>query len=301
MTVARAERVAVLGAGIMGSLTALLLARRGMAVTLFEGRQEPLQGASRWNEGKIHLGYLYAADPSRESARQVLSGGLAFAPIVESVIGTSLTPHTTRHDDIYLVHRDSVVDIAAVAAHFEALTRELRDRAEGRHYLVDLSEASVSRLDEGRLASLVVPGLVSAGFSAPERSVDTCWLADQLSAALRAEPLIELRLGSRVTGASPLNSDDGPWQVEASGAADGPFGWVVNALWEGRLALDLKAGLPPAPGLVAPLPGVPVRQHGPTHGSGLGGDRLRPLRRRQELRRPALLSVLVQGGAAGGE
>ena len=63
-------QVAVLGAGIMGSSAALLLSRRGAAVTLFDAQQRPLAGASRWNEGKIHLGFLYSADPSLRTAQR---------------------------------------------------------------------------------------------------------------------------------------------------------------------------------------------------------------------------------------
>ena len=104
-------RVAVLGAGIMGVSTALLLARRGVSVVLMDAETAPLRRASRWNEGKIHLGFLYAGDPSLETARRVLPGGLAFKPMVESLTGTSLAPVITSHDDTYLVHRDSVVDV----------------------------------------------------------------------------------------------------------------------------------------------------------------------------------------------
>lgn len=55
---APAPSVAVLGAGILGSSVALFLARRGALVTLFDAKNRPFEGASRWNEGKIHLGYI---------------------------------------------------------------------------------------------------------------------------------------------------------------------------------------------------------------------------------------------------
>ena len=58
------RRVAILGAGIMGASLAILLARRGCAVTVFDREEAPVACASRWNEGKIHLGYLYGADPT---------------------------------------------------------------------------------------------------------------------------------------------------------------------------------------------------------------------------------------------
>ncbi|MEN3355193.1 MAG: hypothetical protein V7640_3351, partial [Betaproteobacteria bacterium] len=55
------DRIAILGGGMLGICTALELARRGRRVTLIEGAADVLQGASRWNEGKVHLGFLYAA------------------------------------------------------------------------------------------------------------------------------------------------------------------------------------------------------------------------------------------------
>src|SRR3989338_8897695 len=101
-------RIAVLGSGIMGSSTALFLARRGAAVALFDAANKPFSAASRWNEGKIHLGFLYSADRSLHTARRILPGGLAFKPLLENLIGCSLDSVTTSTDDIYLCHRMSV-------------------------------------------------------------------------------------------------------------------------------------------------------------------------------------------------
>src|SRR5690348_2544950 len=111
--------VAVLGAGIMGCSTALYLARRGLRVVLFDEAAAPFSGASRWNEGKIHLGYLYSADRSLETARLILPGGLTFKPFVEGLIGQSIASVTTADDDVYLIHRDSVVTAAESRAYLE--------------------------------------------------------------------------------------------------------------------------------------------------------------------------------------
>ena len=72
----------------MGSSAALLLARqRGVRVTLFDRAAAPLEGASRRNEGKIHLGFVYANDPSRRTARVMMRGALCFAPLMRRWLG----------------------------------------------------------------------------------------------------------------------------------------------------------------------------------------------------------------------
>jgi glycine/D-amino acid oxidase-like deaminating enzyme len=142
----RSCHVAVLGAGIMGSTTALLLARKGLSTTLFDAAPAPMSRASRWNEGKIHLGFLYAADSSLETVRRLMPGGLAFKPLMEQLIGTSLDRCSTTDDEIYLIHRDSVVSAEAAASHFAQVADLLRHAAGTRDYLVDVSNPKVQKL-----------------------------------------------------------------------------------------------------------------------------------------------------------
>src|ERR1043165_207505 len=66
------KRVAILGGGMFGVCAALELAHRGQRVVLVEGALDLLEGAGRWNEGKIHLGFLYAGDPSLSTATRLI-------------------------------------------------------------------------------------------------------------------------------------------------------------------------------------------------------------------------------------
>ena len=56
-----------------------------------------------------------------------------------------------------------------------------------------------------------------------------------------------LRLGTTVTGVEPLDSGAGEWRVHADDGSDEDVDLVVNALWNGRLAIDVTAGLTPEP------------------------------------------------------
>jgi glycine/D-amino acid oxidase-like deaminating enzyme len=245
------RRIAILGGGMLGVCTALELARRGESVTLVDGAEDLLQGASRWNEGKIHLGYLYAADPSLNTARRLVAGGLAFRGLVERHIAQSLDGFTTD-DDVFLVHRDSVVDADSFAAYAHRVAELVRDAASANDapsYLSHVSASSVQRLAPSELARLTTSEQVVAGFRVNERSISTGPVADLLVSAVRAEPRVEVHTGVWIDGVrrcadsrlEVVSSRPGP-------SALGAFDVVINALWEGRPAVDASLGIrPPGP------------------------------------------------------
>jgi glycine/D-amino acid oxidase-like deaminating enzyme len=235
--------VAVIGAGITGCSTALLLARRGVRVTLIDQADQPFSGASRWNEGKIHLGYLYAGDPSLATARRLLPGGLSFRPIVEDLLSCSLESVTTPEDDVYLVHRDSVVSVDAMRRHVSHVTSLAASHPSAADYLGDISEWR--ELDRGELSSY--DDRVLGGFHVPERSVSTRWVADRYVDLLVATA-VDYVGGFRVDSIGSVDGSlSGPLTLdsESPGSSLGPFDVVVNAAWEGRLALDASLGMTP--------------------------------------------------------
>jgi hypothetical protein len=245
----KTRRVAVLGSGIMGSTLALALARHGQDVTLFDMEERPFERASRWNEGKIHLGYLYSAHPTLETARHLLPGGLAFKQLTERFIGCSLESAITTHDDTYLIHRDSVTTASAMERYVAGVDALLAENNDSKNYLVDLRGRRSHRIDRRELAQDYDVTDIVAGFRVPERSVSTIWVADKFLSALQAEPKIRLALHQRVESVKPVDgSMTGPFRIEAAGAPAETFDLVINALWEGRLAIDARLGiLPPVP------------------------------------------------------
>jgi glycine/D-amino acid oxidase-like deaminating enzyme len=65
-------RIAVIGAGIFGSVTSYFLANKGHKVTLYEKNNKILTGASFNNQNRLHLGFHYPKDI--EIALQSLHG-----------------------------------------------------------------------------------------------------------------------------------------------------------------------------------------------------------------------------------
>ena len=235
----RELHIAILGAGIMGCSLALYLARRGARITLVDQGEAPMAATSRWNEGKIHLGYLYSGDPSLATARKLLPGGLAFRRAVEELIDQSLEPAVSFADDIYLVHRNSVVDASAMGAYFDEVTHIVRSHPDRRRYLADLTDAHATQLTKHELEEVTNSADIVAGFRIPERSVQTNWLADRVTQAVRAQQGINVVTQAKV---DRVVETDGRWRIFGPLPAAGMFDLVINSLWRGRRAVDAASG-----------------------------------------------------------
>jgi glycine/D-amino acid oxidase-like deaminating enzyme len=230
----------------MGCGVAIQLARRGFDVTVYDREPEPMAAASRWNEGKIHLGYLYGADPALSTARHLLTGGLLFADRLRELIDTDLADHVTAHDDIYLVHHDSVVGPEVLRPKFDQISALVREHPDASRYLVDVSGARTEEIAPDELGAIAGADIV-AGFRVPERSIETQWVADRLAAAASSTVGVGFRLGARVIGVEERGGSTGRWSVRARDSETEEFDVVVNALWNGRLPIDVTAGIDPAP------------------------------------------------------
>jgi glycine/D-amino acid oxidase-like deaminating enzyme len=217
---------------MLGTCTALLLARRGISVSLFDAQTEPMRGAGRWNEGKIHQGYLYAADNTLATARRLLPGALSFDRIVSSLIERPVSERMTRGPDLLFTHVDSVVQPKDTYQYLKAVWALSREAG--------LDTAPPEQLGQRQFRAITEHPSISAVCITPEQSIDTNWLADQLVTRIKGESRVEGRFGETVVDLFEQNSK---WTIVTDkGTADG-FDVVVNALWEGRAAIDAKRGL----------------------------------------------------------
>jgi hypothetical protein len=79
--------VGVLGGGLQGCCIALALAERKVRVTLFDKNDALLSRAADANEGKIHLGYMYAGDATLSTASDNDGWGALISPFLEGYLG----------------------------------------------------------------------------------------------------------------------------------------------------------------------------------------------------------------------
>ena len=83
-----------MGAGIQGMCCALTLSNLGFDVTMLDKSPEPLLRASLRNEGKIHLGFIYANDKSFRTASLMLQSALNFSPLIEDFLKRKIEDQT---------------------------------------------------------------------------------------------------------------------------------------------------------------------------------------------------------------
>ena len=200
------KRAVVLGAGIQGVCAALALAQEDYQVTLVDRASRALDRASLRNEGKIHLGFVYANDPSMRTSFLMLETALQFARLVEGFVGSEIDwPNLKSRPFVYYVVHDSLVERAQVREHYEKMQA---------HYLDLLAQdRSQSYLGErpDRLFSFDVPeaaSAVRAGYAEPlvataEVAVELPAFCGLLRAAVGAHERIACRFGIEVEAVLP--------------------------------------------------------------------------------------------------
>ena len=240
--------IAILGAGILGACTALELADRGYPVTLFERNAEPFSEASLYNEGKLHLGFVYAADPSFRTAARMIHGAARFMDVLGRWMPRAALRDLPARPFDYVVHRDTMVTVSAIEAHFSRV-RQTLEEVVPRDLAVspfDRSRPVWRRLTADELAARYDPAVVEAGYETCEVSVDPWAIAKGLRTAIRAHPRIELITSARVITAEDRPGGGFDILFDADGERRaGPFAAVVNALWANRPAIDRRYGLAP--------------------------------------------------------
>lgn len=245
----RRPSVLVLGAGIQGICAALALRARGYTVTMLDRMPDLMLRTSLRNEGKIHLGFVYANDASFQTASLLLRAALQFAPLFDEWLGTPLpwraltsTPFT------YLIMRDSMLAPDQIRAHYAQLQACLPDiiaETGSANYLGhDLRNKSVWQPAPNDAAKWFASDHVAECIETVELAINREKFRAVLKTRLAAFPEITMRFGRTIKTIARTPNGFHVSGTTADGAA-----WsesaeiVVNCLWDGRLALDAQMGL----------------------------------------------------------
>lgn len=240
------KTIGVLGAGIQGTCAALALAARGCRVELFDQASEAVSQASLWNEGKIHLGLIYAKDATNRTTDILLRGALHFDTALQRLTNRHRPAELLSSPFHYVVHRTSQLSVDAVSAHFDTVAERYRAarRATGLSYFGHVSDFVWERMSERDRRAEYDDGETMAAFRTIELSVDPVIVARMLRQAIAEHDRIQFQPNSRVERV--LFDPSGAPAVAVKGEGTlGPYDHVVNALWQNRLQVDAGVGMEP--------------------------------------------------------
>ncbi len=246
------QPVLVLGAGIQGISVALALRAHGYRVTLIERMPDLMLRTSLRNEGKLHLGFVYANDASFQTSALLLRAALQFAPLLDEWLGTrtdwkgmSSTPFQ------YLIMRDSMLSVDALLSHYTRLQECVAELAAEGHPTeyagVDLSETQMWQPADETGRRHFAPERVQAVVKTVEVALERETMRNLLADHIQAFPEIAARYGHHIR--CIVRTSNG-FRVE--GTRDDGSVWsenaeiVVNCLWDGRLELDKQLGILPS-------------------------------------------------------
>ena len=222
--VRNAGRVAVIGGGIHGCVAALLLAGRGVRVALYERQDTLWGGASANNEGKVHLGPVFAL-ADRATHELMLRSATSFASIIDEAVGARLPWDRYVGDAFeYLVMPDGLRGADDLAATYRRINSIVTEAVPYLGRTIDRVVDPVVRRD---------PDTGLPVFFTEERAVDVRELGATVVAAVEAHPSIEVITGTAVIALRP--TDDGVElqigeHVERVAAA-------INCSWDQRFAV----------------------------------------------------------------
>jgi hypothetical protein len=238
------EKIIVMGGGIQGICCALALSHLDVHITIIDKTREPLLRSGLRNEGKIHLGFVYANDDSFRTASLMLRSALQFAPLMESFFQRKIDWEPLRSRKFnYLILNETLLSTQKILEHYELLQKEYQlINDSSLHYV----GARPTCLWEEK--DLTIEGLnrtaVSRCIPTEEVALDLVEFRKLLLQEIAKRKNISFlgghhineikktSYGYSVTGNNALSKK---WSLDC--------GLLINCLWENRLLFDQQLGI----------------------------------------------------------
>jgi glycine/D-amino acid oxidase-like deaminating enzyme len=168
------QRIAILGGGGAGCCAALEIVSHGHGVDIFEQDATPVMRASRVNEGKIHLGFLYANDATRRTAAIMARSALAFGDCMSRWLGLTPDDLVLSTPFLYAVHRDSLLATDQLRRHYRDCCAQLTElqKSHGLAYLGMREPPTFRELTGEEVEAVLDPRHFASVFWTSERAVD---------------------------------------------------------------------------------------------------------------------------------
>ena len=232
-------KIAVLGAGLAGSCAALDLAKKGYRVTLFDKELLPISTASLHNEGKLHLGYVYALDQEKRTHNKMIEGSLQFLNILEDLTGVRKDKFQRSTCFHYAVPKSSMLPFEKILDHFFEVDCEIENFVGNeRKVPSDMAYFPVKVVKEVSTRNYN-PELLDGVIQTPEFSVNPVQVSNLVSTAVLVNNNIDFRGNTKVQEVSiTANSSYRLTLIEKDQLSNQDFDACINCLWEERIRFD---------------------------------------------------------------
>lgn len=232
-------RLAVLGAGLLGSCLALEMAKRGVQVDLYDREGACVTQAGGRNEGKIHLGFVYGADPSFQTADKMIAGAMQFYPLLRRWVGSELDTIAVSDPFVYAIDRGSLLSVQQCEKYFLCLEKKIQEYGSSEYPGSFMQK--VEKLSESQCNQLFNSDRILAAYRTPERSIDARKLASILQK--KVPTVASFYPHSEIQSVTIRENEVQIGYAIGTKVHNKFYDVVVNALWDGRLALDAQVGL----------------------------------------------------------
>ena len=234
----------IIGTGIQGCTIALQLQKRGYHINLIDQSPEMYRQASLNQEGKIHLGFIYAMDFSHKTAQKMLTDAMMFAPVMDKLIRKKIDWEKLKSKKFnYLVSRTSMLSpdfltnyYTAVEEHYQLLLTDDRLHYLGKRpkRLFNVSKATSGYFNSDQIQSV---------FNTEEYAVDPVRIRQIFMEELRSQPQIKCLLNHQVTGITQDESGYTTWSQGPDKTIEIKSDIIINAAWSGKRSIDAFMGI----------------------------------------------------------
>ncbi|WP_157963133.1 FAD-dependent oxidoreductase [Algoriphagus litoralis] len=240
------QRIAILGAGGLGACVALELSQRGYKVDLYEEHSAPLKKASYANEGKVHVGFIYAMDKSFHTANSMLIGAVHFMEYLQRWVDVK-PEEMISSPFYYLVHKGSLLNATELNAHYQKCCQVFAELSGGgkKKYLGLFDSLEAKLLPKSKMQDIGNPEFIDDIFETTEYAVDPRYIAEKLTEAILSDPNINLILNTKVEAVAKVKERLKVISRNAGLQIEEEYSDVINATWNGLLEIDRTMGIEP--------------------------------------------------------
>jgi hypothetical protein len=236
-------KVIIVGAGLQGLSIALALAHHNIPSTILEKNSHAMRAASYGNEGKIHLGFVYAMDETLKTGRKMLLGALSFSHLLEKWAGSFNWDRFKTSPFLYGVMQDSLVNEAYLKTYYTKLSQEVSTTLNQLNipyeYLKEnLTPFFYEKLPPAEQIFKFNPEKLSSYILTNEKSIDTRLFSIDLLEKIKQIPMITLKCDHELVHAKETHQGYMLRVQTKEHVYEEQADIVINCAWYNRTKLD---------------------------------------------------------------